>query len=134
MKKKTKPQTAKPDIWTPKDNAAALAEGWILSDAESRGILEIQRHDESGIFASDRAALSHVERMESKGSRLHRRALAAVGLSMIRQRKIQSARDMAEAAALSKVCPRCPSNKPLDGFGCCGSCGYEDPDGGPDSI
>ncbi len=29
-------------------------------------------------------------------------------------------------------CPKC--GKPLDGFGCCAKCGYEDPQGGPESI
>ena len=75
--RKSRPQASNL-IWTPKDQAAALREGWALFDMDTPRA-EIQRDDEAAIFDNDRAARKHVERQEAHGSILHRKALIYLG-------------------------------------------------------
>ena len=60
--------------WTAADDAAAAAEGWIVSNTGD-GFDEIQRLDETGAFHEDAAAIAHVYWMAGTGSELHRRAI-----------------------------------------------------------
>lgn len=61
--------------WTAEDCWRACDEGWCLFDCDGRGVREIQRDDEAGIFADDAEAIGHVMRRAREGSWLHRRAL-----------------------------------------------------------
>lgn len=61
--------------WTRHDDAAALREGWLISNS-SDGCDEIQRHDEAEIFPGDAEAIAHVYWKAGAGSDLHRRAIA----------------------------------------------------------
>jgi len=62
-------------IWTQHDDAAALREGWLISNS-SEGLDEIQRHDEDESFHSDAEAIAYVYWRAQEGSELHRRAMA----------------------------------------------------------
>ncbi len=57
-----------------KDAAAALREGWFLSNDEA-GRIELQRDDEAGKFSSDEDAFAAVYTKASKGSKMHVRAI-----------------------------------------------------------
>ena len=61
-------------VWTPADDAAAAAAGWVVSNT-SDGFDEIQRLDEAEVFHEDAAAIAHVYWMAGTGSELHRRAI-----------------------------------------------------------
>ena len=77
-----------PHDWDETDALQARREGWDLFDADHTGRLEIQAYDESCIFDSDTAALGHVYAMAGKGSKLHRRALAACQSDKLEQQAL----------------------------------------------
>jgi hypothetical protein len=60
--------------WTLADEDAANNEGWCVSET-SEGYDEIQRLDESNIFATDAEAIAHVYWMATAQNELHRKAL-----------------------------------------------------------
>ena len=60
--------------FTPEYHLRAEEEGWWLSERDD-GMLEIQAHDESGLFMSDGAARDYVTARARSGSWMHQLAL-----------------------------------------------------------
>jgi hypothetical protein len=65
--------------WTKDMDRAAWAHGWGIFDVDGRGILQIQRLDSVGMFASDEEAVAYVREQATKGSKLCQTALEIVG-------------------------------------------------------
>lgn len=56
--------------WTKADTFTALSEGWMVFNG-----CEIQRDDETGLFATDDDAIEHVRRLAAEGSHTHMLAI-----------------------------------------------------------
>lgn len=64
------------NAWTTGDAAAAIAQGWVLTEANDG--LCIQRDDDKCAFKTDADALRYVKAQAKAGSGLHKRALAEI--------------------------------------------------------
>ena len=133
--RKSRPQASNL-IWTPKDQAAALREGWALFDMDTPRA-EIQRDDEAAIFDNDRAARKHVERQEAHGSILHRKALICLGLALAQSRKTNKGWASAALRSAAKGGPSTIKTKPQAErveMAVCDDCGHRCPIDGLDEY
>ena len=72
--------------WTTTDQEQALASGWGIFNVDSRGVFEIQRHDELEFFPDDAAAVRAVQDAvlwseNSPYGQLARKALAFIAIN-----------------------------------------------------
>jgi len=61
--------------WTQEHSDAAVAQGWDLFDYDTRGLWQLQRHDEAGVFETDDEAIEFVREMADRGDPVARLAL-----------------------------------------------------------
>lgn len=58
------------------DRRISIAEGWCIIDVDSTGVLEIEKDDDAGVFASDEEAVEFVRQKAAAGSTYHQKAMA----------------------------------------------------------
>jgi hypothetical protein len=63
--------------WTRQHEKAAMSQGWLMSNFDRRGLLQLQRYDDAEIFASDADALGFVRGKAAEGD-----ATAALALEL----------------------------------------------------
>jgi hypothetical protein len=65
------------DRWTRQHEKAAMSQGWLMSNFDRRGLLQLQRYDEAEIFERDADALDFVRSKAAEGD-----ATAALALEL----------------------------------------------------
>jgi len=54
-------------LWTGEHSRQAVSQGWDMFDYDCSGMLQLQRSDEEGVFASDDEAIAFVKVLAERG-------------------------------------------------------------------
>jgi len=61
--------------WTSEHSRLAVSQGWDMFDYDCSGMLQLQRSDEEGVFATDQEAIDFVKQQAERGDETAKLAL-----------------------------------------------------------